>query len=139
VPAGLIYVNGSASNGGVYAAATRSLTWTFATLTTSGSVTFQTTVDVAIISRTAPTVNVAVIRSDQTPPDEGTDSVSVVVEPPPLGGTPTPRPSVPNTALGVGPGGQPVTVPLELMVALFVGSLGALAYANVREARRRRR
>ncbi|MGH2357195.1 MAG: SpaA isopeptide-forming pilin-related protein [Candidatus Limnocylindria bacterium] len=139
VPAGLVYVSGSASNGGVYDAATRTLTWSFATLTTSGSVTFQTTVDVATISRTAPTVNVAVIRSDQTPPDEGSDSVSVVVEPPPLGGTPTPAPSVPNTALGVGPAGQPVTVPLELMAALFLGSLGALAFANVRAARRGRR
>jgi hypothetical protein len=114
------------------------VTWTFPMLVDSGSVTFQTAVDPETISRSAPTVNVAVISSDQTPEDEGQDEVRVVVEPPVLGGTPTPRPSIPDTAMAVGPGGRPVTVPIELAAALFVGSLGALAFANVRAARRRR-
>ncbi len=88
----------------------------------------------ATISRVAPTVNVAVIDSDQTPPDEGQDSVRVVVEPPPLGGT---RTSLPNTATATGIDGVPQTVPIELLVAFFIGSLGALAFANVRSSRRR--
>ena len=46
------------------------VTWTFATLTESGSVTFRTTVDPETISRAAPTVNMAVIDSDETAPDE---------------------------------------------------------------------
>jgi len=140
LPDGLVYVTGSASDGGVYDAATDTLTWTFPTLSGSGSVTFQTTVDVETISRVAPTVNVAVISSDQTPEDEGQDSVSVVVEPPPLGGNPTPTPRpLPDTAAGFGIDGEPVTVPVELLVAFFIGSLGAMALANVRAARSRRR
>jgi hypothetical protein len=110
------------------------VTWTFPTLTTSGSVTFRTTVDPETISRTAPTVNVAVIGSDETEPDEGEDSVRVVVTPPPLGGTP----AVPDTAVAFGPNGEPITVPLELLVAFFIGSLGALALANVKARRSRR-
>jgi len=110
------------------------VTWTFLELTESGNVTFRTTVDVATISRTDPTVNVAVIVSDQTPEDEGEDEVSVVVEPPVLGGTP---PQVPDTALTIGPAGDPITIPVELMAALLLTSLGALAYANVRVVRRR--
>jgi hypothetical protein len=45
---------------------------------------------------------------------------------------------VPNTALVFGPNGEPVSIPVELMVVLFLGSLGTLALANVRAARRRR-
>jgi uncharacterized repeat protein (TIGR01451 family) len=115
------------------------VTWTFATLSESGSVTFRTTVDPETIDRVDPTVNVATIASDQTPEDDGEDSVTVEVVPPPLGGNPTPQPSVPNTAIGVGLDGQPVSVPLELLVALFIGSLGALTLANVKARGGRRR
>lgn len=143
VPAGFVFLD--AANGGSFADGT--VTWNLGTLSESGSVSFRTTVDPEAISRTAPTVNTAVIDSDQTSPDEGTDSVAVAVEPPPLGGNPTstpppsprpsPRPALPNTALGIGLDGVPVTAPVELMVALAVVSLGALAFANVRASRRR--
>ena len=113
------------------------VTWTFPTLSESGSVTFRTTVDPETISRVAPTVNTAVIDSDETEPDDGEDSVTVVVEPPPLGGTPTPKPSLPDTAAGIGPAGEPITVPIELMAGLFLSSLGVLALANVRARSRR--
>ena len=46
-----------ASDGGHLVAGV--VTWTFPTLTESGSVTFRTTVDPETISRVAPTVNVA--------------------------------------------------------------------------------
>jgi uncharacterized repeat protein (TIGR01451 family)/fimbrial isopeptide formation D2 family protein len=130
VPTGFIFLD--ASDDGQLVDSV--VTWTFLELTESGSVTFRTTVDVATISRTDPTVNVAVIVSDQTPEDEGEDEVSVVVEPPVLGGTP---PQVPDTALTIGPAGDPITIPVELMAALLLTSLGALAYANVRVVRRR--
>jgi fimbrial isopeptide formation D2 family protein/uncharacterized repeat protein (TIGR01451 family) len=136
VPAGVEYVDGSASDGGVYTDADRTLTWTFPTLTSSGSVTFQTTVDPETISRVAPTVNIAVIDSDETEPDEGQDSIRVTVIPPPAGGNPTP--SMPDTAFGTGLTGEPVTVPVELLAFVFLGSLGALAFANVRARSRRR-
>ncbi len=134
VPEGFEFLD--ASDGGTLVDGV--VTWTFPTLTESGSVTFRTTVDPETISRVAPTVNTAVIDSDETDPDEGEDSVTVVVEPPPLGGTPTPAPSLPNTAAGIGMNGEPVTVPVELLVALFIGSLGAMALANVKARSRRR-
>jgi uncharacterized repeat protein (TIGR01451 family) len=138
LPAGLVYVEGSASDGGVYDATARTLTWTFPTLSASGSVTFQTAIDPETISRVGPTVNVAVIASDQTPEDEGQDQVTVVVEQE-LPGTPPPTPKLPDTAAGIGLNGEPVIVPVELLAVFFIGSLGALALANVKTARGRRR
>jgi uncharacterized repeat protein (TIGR01451 family) len=135
IPTGFAYVAGSASNGGSFNAGTNTLTWTFPTLTASGSVTFQTTVNPATISRAAPTVNTATIVSDNTAPDQGQDSVRVVVVPPPLAGNPPP---LPNTAIGIGPDGTPVSVPIELLAVLFIGSLGALALANARARSHRR-
>jgi len=134
IPAGFVFLD--ASDGGLLVDG--EVTWTFATLSESGSVTFRTTVDPETISRVAPTVNVAVIDSDETEPDEGQDSVTVEVEAPPLGGTPTPKPSLPDTAAGFGVNGEPITVPVELLVALFIGSLGAMALANVKARGRRR-
>ena len=132
VPVGFEFLD--ASDGGVLVDGV--VTWTFPTLTESGSVSFRTTVDPETISRVAPTVNVAVIDSDETAPDEGEDSVTVEVEPPVSGGNPTPP--LPDTAAGVGLNGEPITVPVELMVAFFLGSLGALALANARSRSRRR-
>jgi uncharacterized repeat protein (TIGR01451 family) len=134
IPAGFVFLD--ASNGGQLVG--DEVVWTFPTLETSGSVSFRTTVDPETIDRANPTVNVATIDSDDTPPDEGEDDVTVVVEPPPLGGTPTPRPSLPNTAAGFGTNGEPLTVPVELLAALFLGSLGAMALANARARSRRR-
>ena len=134
VPVGFEFLD--ASDGGVEADGV--VTWTFPTLTESGSVTFRTTVDPETISRVAPTVNVAVIDSDETEPDEGEDSVTVEVEPPVSGGNPTPKPSLPDTSAGIGLNGEPITVPLELLAAFFIGSLGALALANVKARSRRR-
>ena len=139
IPTGFAYVVGSASNSGVFDQATNTVTWTFATLSTGGSVTFQTTVNPATISRTGPTVNTATIDSNETAPDTGQDSVTVVVNPPPLAGNPTPTPAaLPNTATGFGLDGTPVSVPIELLAAFFIGSLGALTLASARTRSRRR-
>ncbi|HYI66735.1 MAG TPA: SpaA isopeptide-forming pilin-related protein [Candidatus Limnocylindrales bacterium] len=133
VPVGFEFLDASAGGTEVDGV----VTWTFDELTESGSVTFRTTVDPETISRVAPTVNVAVISSDQTPEDEGQDSVTVTREEE-LGGNPTPRPPLPNTAAGIGLNGEPITVPIELLAAFFIGSLGALALANVKARNRRR-
>jgi hypothetical protein len=45
---------------------------------------------------------------------------------------------MPNTSLGIGPDGQSVTVPIELLAVVFIGSLGALTLANVKARGRRR-
>ena len=137
IPTGFTFV--SATNGGTLGADGKTITWNLGTLSASGSVSFVTSVNVATISRTAPTENIAVIKSDQTPSDEGRDSVRVRVIAPPLAGNPSPTPKVPNTAVAFGPSGQPITVPIELLVVLFLGSLGGLALANVRAVQRRRR
>jgi hypothetical protein len=133
IPTGFTFLD--AANGGTFANGT--VTWNLGTLTSSGSVTFRTTVNPTTIPRTGAT-NTATIDSNETTPDDGQDSVTVTVEPPPLGGTPTPRPRLPNTAAGIGIDGEPVTVPVELLVAFFIGSLGAMALANVRVSNRRR-
>jgi hypothetical protein len=132
VPDGFIFLD--AANGGTEAGGV--VTWVLPSpLNSSGSVSFRTTVDVDTISLTAPTVNTAVIESDETAPDEGQDSVTVVREGT-GGGNPTP--SVPDTAAVIGPNGEPITVPVELLVVLFLGSLGAMTLANVRARNRRR-
>jgi hypothetical protein len=95
-----------------------------------------TTVDPAA-PETDPILNVATIVSNETPADDGEDSIVVTSESE-LGGNPTPEPSVPDTAVVFGPAGEPVSIPVELLVLLFIGSFGSLAFANVRATRRRR-
>ena len=134
VPAGFTFLD---AVGGTFANGT--VTWNLGTLSASGSVTFRTTVNPATISRTGPTVNTAVIDSNETAPDSGQDSVTVTVTPPVLAGNPTPTPApLPNTATGFGLDGTPVSVPVELLVAFFIGSLGALTLASARTRSRRR-
>ncbi|MEP6680797.1 MAG: SpaA isopeptide-forming pilin-related protein [Chloroflexota bacterium] len=134
VPTGFTFV--SASNGGTLGGDGKTVTWDLGTLSASGSVTLVTSVDVATISRSAPTVNTATIDSDQTEPDNGQDSVTVRVNAPPLAGNPTPTPAgqVPNTAMG--PIGSAPTV---LLALVLLGSLGGLAWTNRARTSRRRR
>ena len=126
----------SASNGGTYDSATRTITWHFDLLSSSGTVSFVTTVD-QDAPETGPIVNVASIISDQTPKDTGQDQVRVTSEQV-QAATPTPKPSVPNTAWVPGHNGQPIQIPIEFLVIFFLGSLGALTLANVKAVRRRR-
>lgn len=136
IPAGLNYVAGSAAPDAVYDEGTRTLSWTFATLTESGSVSFETTVD-ASVGGGVTLENVATIDSDETAPDNGADSIKTI-EQEEQAATGTPQPSVPNTAFGSTGDGQPLNVPVELMVLVFLASLGGLTLANVKAVRRRR-
>ena len=128
VPAGFTFLD--AADGGTEAGGT--VTWTFAELSASGSVSFRTTVDVDTISRTEATVNTAVIVSDETPEDNGQDSVTVTDEDT-LGGnpTPTPAPTVPNTAMG----GSVVQVPATLLSLLLLAGLGTMLYLRLSRQR----
>ena len=127
IPAGFTFLDaadGGTESGGV-------VTWTFLELSESGSVSFRTTVDVATISRTGPTVNTAVIVSDETPEDDGEDSVTVTDEDT-LGGnpTPTPAPTVPNTAMdGVEQG------PAMLLSLLLLAGLGTMLFVRLQRQR----
>ena len=136
LPDFLVFV--SASDGGTYDSANHTISWNLGDLTVDGSdsVSFVTTVDPAA-PETGPIVNVASIVSNETPKDEGEDSIRITSESV-QAGNPTPAPSVPNTAVAFGPGGQPVQFPVELLVLVFIGSIGTLAFANVRAVRRRR-
>ena len=136
LPEFLVFV--SASDGGAYDPHTGIITWELGDLMVDGSdsVSFVTTVDPAA-PEGDPILNVATIVSNETPEDDGEDSIIVTSESE-LGGTPTPKPSVPNTAVVFGPAGEPISIPVELLAFVFIGSLGALAYANVRATRRRR-
>jgi len=128
VPDGFTFLD--AADGGTEAGGV--VTWTFAELSASGSVSFRTTVDVDTISRTGPTVNTAVIVSDETPEDDGEDSVTVTDEDT-LGGnpTPTPAPTVPNTAMGDGFD----QVPATLLSLLLVAGLGTMLYIRLQRQR----
>ena len=130
VPAGFTFLD--ASDGGTESGGT--VTWILPSpLTASGSVSFRTTVDVDTISLTAPTVNTAVISSDETEPDEGQDSVTAGSEGQ-AGGNPTPTPSVPDTAMNEAIG-QVVQMPVAWISLAFLGAVALLF--GIRLAQRR--
>ena len=107
LPVGVTYVEGSATNNAEFTfqapfdATTRTLTWTAANVTASGTVTYQATVDVGASELSQPLTNIATIDSAQTEPDSDTSDVFVPVIP--LGETDVP--SAPPTDLQV-PGGE---------------------------------
>jgi uncharacterized repeat protein (TIGR01451 family) len=84
LPNGLAYVANSATNNDEftfvsYDAATRTLTWTAATVTKDGSVSYKVTVLDGSFNLPQPLVNTATIDSDQTAKDDDTASVLVQV------------------------------------------------------------
>jgi prealbumin domain-containing protein/uncharacterized protein DUF11 len=130
IPVGFTFLD--ASDGGTEAGGT--VTWVLPTpLNSSGSVSFRTTVDVDTISLTAPTLNTAVIQSDQTEPDDGQDSVIAGSEGQ-AGGNPTPTPTVPDTAMNDAIG-QVVQMPVAWISLAFIGAVALLF--GVRLAQRR--
>jgi uncharacterized repeat protein (TIGR01451 family)/fimbrial isopeptide formation D2 family protein len=130
----------SASDGGAIADGTGGckageVEWDLGTLSASGSVTVVTTVN-----EDAPDGlidNVATISSNETPSDTGEDSIRVTSEQVEAA-TPTPSASVPNTALVLSQNGEPIQVPVELLVLVLLSSLGVLTLVNVKAVRRRR-
>jgi len=104
LPQGLAYVPGSATDSvpgaefsfSSYTAVSRTLRWDAPLVSTSGSVTYMVVVLAGADELPQPLENVAVIDSDETPPDE--DRKQVFVEPPPPGATATPRVTLPPTS-----------------------------------------
>ena len=82
IPSGLTYVSGSASSDSTftfagYDSATRTLSWTADSVSASGSVTYQATVDEGAAELEQPLENVATSDSDDTEPDSDTSVVFV--------------------------------------------------------------
>ena len=86
VPEGLQYVDGSATGNAEftfsgYNATTRTLTWTAASVTENGSVTYKALVTKGANELAQPLHNVATIDSDETQPDDAASDVFVPVVP----------------------------------------------------------
>lgn len=82
IPAGLTYVDGSATNSDEfsfvsYDAASRTLTWTAPLVSKDDTVSYQVTVDEGAFDLAQPLVNVATIDSDETAPDDADADVGV--------------------------------------------------------------
>jgi fimbrial isopeptide formation D2 family protein len=93
LPAGVTYVAGTATNSSEflfqgYDAGTRTLTWTAATVTTNGSVTYHATINAGAAALVQPLKNTATIDSEETAPDTATSNVFVAA--PPLADTAPP-------------------------------------------------
>jgi uncharacterized repeat protein (TIGR01451 family) len=139
LPEGLEYVDGSATDDANftfvdYDDATRTLTWTAATLPdpASGSVTYDVIVLEAAAEEVQPLVNVATIDSDETEPDDDTRSVAVL--PPVLALTPPPTSTLTPETGTSNPG-----FTLMLVLLAFAGlALGVGFVTPVPERVRRR-
>ena len=146
LPLGVTYVAGSATSVAPftfqsYSAATRTLTWTAATVAVSGSVTYRATIDLGASELAQPLVNVAAIASTQTARD--TDDSQVFVPTVPLAATATPRITLPPTD-GLAGSQAPSNPGFALMLILLVLAAVVLVVgfvtpvpASVRERPRR--
>jgi uncharacterized repeat protein (TIGR01451 family) len=86
LPAGVTYVNGSASSNDEftfdgYDSATRTLTWTADSVTKDGTLTYQAKVDKGASALAQPLENLATIDSSETGPDSDTSDVFVPAPP----------------------------------------------------------
>ena len=86
LPAGVTYVNGSASSNDEftfdgYDSATRTLSWSADAVTKDGSVTYQAKVDKGASALAQPLENLATIDSSETGPDSDTSDVFVPAPP----------------------------------------------------------
>jgi hypothetical protein len=100
LPIGVTYVPLSATSDSQfifigYDPATRTLTWTALNVSTDGTLSYQATVDAGAAELIQPLINVAVIDSAQTEPDDDDSEVFVPTEP--EGATGTPRVTLPPT------------------------------------------
>ena len=98
LPAGLQYVVGSATSNAEftfagYDSTTRTLSWTAAHVTASGTLTYQAVVMVGASELSQPLTNVATIASDQTQPDMASSDVFVPTIPAGETSKPTPPPT----------------------------------------------
>jgi uncharacterized repeat protein (TIGR01451 family) len=140
LPAGLTYVNGSATSNDEftfdsYNPANRTLTWNAESVTAGGSLTYQAKVDVGANLLAQPLENTATIKSDQTAADH--DTSDVFVPAPPLSETSKPTPP-PTDALGPTEPSNPGTSLMLLLAVLGVLIVGIGFITPVPAAVRRR-
>jgi len=125
LPAGVTYVDGSASNNDEftfvsYTAATRTLRWEAPTVTKGGTLTYKATVDEGAAELQQPLINVATIVTDQQPPDS--DDSPVFVPAVPLDLTPPPTDALAPSAPASNPGFALMLILLS--VAAFALAIG---------------
>ena len=146
LPAGVTYVDGSAMGDAQftfvsYDDATRTLTWTAPSVSDDGSVSYQAVVDEGASELAQPLVNVAVIDSEETEPDD--DDSEVFVPTVPLEATGTPKITLPPTdtlATPQGtsnPGFSLMLILLALAAVVVVVGFVTPVPASVRERSRR--
>jgi fimbrial isopeptide formation D2 family protein len=145
LPTGVTYVTGSATNSGNgefvfqgYDSGTRTLTWTAASVTASGSVTYKATVDEGAAALAQPLVNTATIDSDDTEPDS--DTSQVFVAPPPLAETAPPTTTAPPTDVagtGSGSSSSGGSMLLVLLALAGIALLSLILLPGDRKSRQR--
>jgi uncharacterized repeat protein (TIGR01451 family) len=153
LPVGVTYVDGSASNNAEfsfqgYDDATRTLTWRAESVSESGSVTYQATIDVGAAELDQPLVNIAAIDSDQTVPNDDDSPVYVPTIPAGATATPAPTPKItlpPTDTLSSDTPAQSNTgftlmlILLALAAVILVTGFVTPVPASVRERERSRR
>jgi uncharacterized repeat protein (TIGR01451 family) len=125
---------------GTWNATTRTITWKWATLSASGTVSYKVVVLTGADTLTQPLTNVASIVSDQTAPASASREVAVAGQV--LAATSTPRVTPPPTDTSSVPEGSGTGNTLLLVLlalAGFMTSLGILVPAPARNRRRNRR
>lgn len=110
------------------------------TETTTNVATAQGTFDGSTFTdRDEATVTVAAPSQDEEPSEQASPSETPREDT--EGGNPTPGasdPGLPDTSVGIGPNGEQVNVPVELLALTLLVSLGGLALANAQSRDRRR-
>ena len=129
------------SDGGVYDAATRTITWDLGTVEADGSVSYDVVVAEGASSMEQPLRNVATIDSDETTPDS--DDADTTVIPGGEVGPETSNPTLPPTdavdgAASDGSAGTGLALTILFLVGL-VTAASVLTPARVRARRRDRR
>jgi fimbrial isopeptide formation D2 family protein/uncharacterized repeat protein (TIGR01451 family) len=132
LPAGVTYTAGTATDSTEfefvsYDSGTRTLTWDADTVTMSGSVTYQATIDTGAAALTQPLTNTATIDSEETSPDS--DTSNVFVAPPPHGETFQPTPP-PTDAAGTSGDSSATTGTMLLVLLVLVGVGLAMVFAG---------
>ena len=86
IPANMTFVNGSATGGGVYTAATKTISWTFGTqaINSTGSITFKTTVNNGVAAATTIDNTAAIACTETAAVTSNTATVTVTAAPQPV-------------------------------------------------------